>query len=226
MNECVLIFSNEVAAGQQRWMALHYNLPKPAANLLLPTLFLLPLIEAWPLFCYPDPLWPLLPPLFLPQLNCADPFLQPLSLPIFPPCPLNPRRYHPSISYSRYRPVWERRKKKGGTVKLLWSLGCNEKVFNAFPSFKWQGGAQRKIPQSWFNGTGPGESDDVLNTFWQGHRLSSSAIFQHNISHVSSPRQRGINLISPSAVRDDRWYLCDLAEVILHACKLASLLAG
>lgn len=112
MNECVLIFSNEVAAGQQRWMAFYYNLPKPSANLLLPTLLPHLLIEAWSLFCYSDPRWPLLPPLFLLQLNCADPFLQPLSLPIFPPCPLNPCRYHPSISYSRYRPVWERRKKK------------------------------------------------------------------------------------------------------------------
>lgn len=46
MNECVLIFSNEVAAGQQRRMAFHYNLVKPAANLLLPTLLLLVLIEA------------------------------------------------------------------------------------------------------------------------------------------------------------------------------------
>lgn len=140
MNECVLIFSNEVAAGQQRWMAFHYNLPKPAATLPFPTLLLLlRLIEARSLFCALT-----LADLFFLLFSSADLialilFSNPSVFQSTPQCPLNPGRYHPSISSSRYRPVWERRKKKRGTVKLLWSLGCNEKVFNAFPSFKWQG---------------------------------------------------------------------------------------
>lgn len=142
MNECVLIFPNEVAAGQQRWMAFHYNLPKPAATLLLPTLLLLlllRLIEARSLFRAPDPRRPLLPPLFLTRLNCAGPFLQPLSLPIpTPQCPLNPRRYyHPPISSSRYRPARERKEKKkgggGGRLNYFGLSAATRKCLMLFP---------------------------------------------------------------------------------------------
>lgn len=48
------------------------------------------------------------------------------------------------------------------------------------------GSGQRKIQQRRFNGSQPGESDDVLNNFWQGDQFSSTFIFLQNISKVGS----------------------------------------
>lgn len=137
----IFIFSNELAAGQQRCMTFHYNLPKPAATH--------PFFANTPpsssanrgpiALLRPDPRRPLLPPLFLSRLNCADPFLQPLSLPIPPPMSFKPSPLSSLHFLQPLSPGVGEEKKKRGTVKLLWSLGCNEKVFNAFPSFKWQG---------------------------------------------------------------------------------------